>query len=148
MNNDNPVIRDLCHLLADTYTLYLKTQFFHWNVTGKLFFMLHAAFEVQYKELAEAIDLVAERLRALNCYAPGTYQQFQEIAGIKSSTNIPQAEEMIRELLSDHEHIIKELAKMINTAEEEGDQATMDMMIERQTEHQKTAWMLRSSLER
>jgi starvation-inducible DNA-binding protein len=140
------VAKDLCHLLADTYTLYLKTQNFHWNVTGELFFMLHAAFEEQYKALAEAIDLLAERLRALNCYAPGSYQQFQEIATIKSRTDVPQAKEMIRELLEDHEHLVKELERMIQTADEKGDQATMDMMIERQTEHQKTAWMLRSNL--
>ncbi len=146
MNNDSRVIKDLCHLMADTYVLYLKTQNFHWNVTGELFFMLHAAFEKQYEELAEAIDVLAERLRALKVQAPGTFNQFQKIAGIKANENIPAAQEMVRELLGDHEHLANELQEMIENAEEEGDQSTMDLMIERQTHHQKVAWMLRSSL--
>lgn len=146
MSKGSQVIKDLRHLLADTYVLYTKTQFYHWNVTGELFFMLHSAFEKQYEELSEAIDVLAERLRALNEFAPGTFEQFQEIAGIKSSSKLPAAQEMIKELLKDHEHLSKELERMIKTAEEEGDQSTMDLMIERQTYHQKTAWMLRSSL--
>jgi starvation-inducible DNA-binding protein len=146
MSQDSRVIKDLCHLMSDTYVLYLKTQNFHWNVTGELFFMLHAAFEKQYEELAEAIDVLAERLRALKVQAPGTFAQFQKVAGIKANENIPSASEMIRELLSDHEHLATELQEMIGNAEEEGDQSTMDLMIERQTYHQKVAWMLRSSL--
>lgn len=146
MATNKRVINDLRHLLANTYVLYTKTQHFHWNVTGELFFMLHAAFEKQYEELAEAVDTLAERLRALNEYAPGTFQQFLELADLKATGNIPSAESMIKELLDDHEHITNQLEKMIKTAEEEEDQATMDMMIERQTHHQKTAWMLRSSL--
>jgi starvation-inducible DNA-binding protein len=146
MANNNRVVKDLCHLLADTYALYLKTQNFHWNVTGKHFFMLHLAFENQYKELAEAIDLIAERIRALNVFAPASFQQFQELAGIKSETSIPSDENMLTELCQGHEHLVNELQTMIERAEEEGDQATMDMMIERQTHHQKLAWMLRSSL--
>lgn len=146
MNNDSRVIKDLCHLMADTYVLYLKTQNFHWNVTGESFFMLHAAFEKQYEELAEAIDVLAERLRALKVQAPGTFNQFQKIAGIKANENIPAAQEMVLELLGDHEHLANELQEMIENAEEEGDQSTMDLMIERQTHHQKVAWMLRSSL--
>lgn len=147
MANDSRVIKDLTHLLADTYVLYLKTQNFHWNVRGPLFFMLHAAFEKQYEELAEAVDVLAERLRSLDVQAPGTFEKFQSIAGIKSSQSIPDAQSMIRELLEGHEHLTEELHRMIQTADEEGDQATMDLMIERQTHHQKTAWMLRSSLE-
>lgn len=146
MTQESPVIKDLRHLLSDTYILYTKTQNFHWNVTGKLFFMLHAAFEKQYEELADAVDLIAERLRALQVQAPGTFAQFQKFGGIKVNDSIPSAEDMIRELLGDHEHLVNELQKMIETAEEEGDQSTMDMMIERQTHHQKLAWMLRSSL--
>lgn len=147
MANDSRVAQNLSHLLADTYVLYLKTQHFHWNVTGKLFFMLHAAFEKQYEELAEAVDVLAERLRALNVYAPGTFQQLQEISGIKVSPEIPNADGMLRELLANHEHIVEELQTMIEIADEEGDEPTMDLMIERQAYHQKTAWMLRSSVE-
>lgn len=146
MATDSGVINDLRHLLANTYILYTKTQNFHWNVTGELFFILHEVFEKQYKELAEAIDILAERLRALNVFVPGTLQQFQELSNIKSDPEIPSAESMIKELLNDHEHIIEQLYKMMQTAEDEGDHATMDMMIERQTDHQKTAWMLRSCL--
>lgn len=147
MNQNEQVIKDLRHLLADTYVLYTKTQNFDWNVTGELFFMLHAAFEKQYQELAEAIDLIAERLRALRVSAPGTFEQFIELAGIKSGSTIPPAEAMIKELVDNHEHLAKELEQMIKTAEKSNDQATMDMMIERQTHHQKTAWMLRSCLQ-
>jgi starvation-inducible DNA-binding protein len=146
MSQDSRVVKDLCHLLSDAYILYTKTQNFHWNVTGKLFFMLHAAFEKQYEELADAVDLIAERLRALQVQAPGTFAQFQKFGGIKANDNIPSAEDMIKELLADHEHLVGELQQMIENAETEGDQSTMDMMIERQTHHQKTAWMLRSSL--
>lgn len=146
MSQESRVIKDLCHLMSDTYVLYLKTQNFHWNVTGKLFFMLHAAFEKQYEELAEAIDVLAERIRALQAQAPGTFEKFQKVAGIKAGDAIPNAQGMISELLADHEHLANELQQMIETAEEEGDQATMDLMIERQTHHQKLAWMLRSSL--
>ncbi|MBA2655276.1 MAG: DNA starvation/stationary phase protection protein [Gammaproteobacteria bacterium] len=146
MDNESKVVRDLRHLLADTYVLYTKTQNFHWNVTGELFFMLHAAFEKQYEALADAVDVLAERLRALNVVAPGTFTKFEKLAGIKFDDEIPPAQEMIRELLANHEHLIDELQSMIKNAEEEGDQSTMDLMIERQTEHQKTAWMLRSSL--
>lgn len=146
MAKDNPVIKDLRHLLADTYVLYTKTQNFHWNVTGKLFFMLHQAFEKQYQELSDAVDILAERLRALKAQAPGTFAQFQEMTGLKSSIKLPAAEGMIGELLADHEHIAQELQQMIERADEAGDEATMDLMIERQTHHQKLAWMLRSSL--
>jgi starvation-inducible DNA-binding protein len=145
-NNRNNVVKDLCHLLADTYTLYTKTQYFHWNITGELFFMLHEAFEKQYKELAEAIDVLAERIRALGQFAPGTFKEFQEIASIKLEPKIYSAQEMVKELLLGHEHLVQELEKMIKSAGEEGDEATMDLMIQRQAHHQKLAWMLRSSL--
>jgi starvation-inducible DNA-binding protein len=148
MTTESRVIKDLRHLLADTYTLYLKTQNFHWNVTGELFFMLHAAFEKQYEQLADAVDVLAERLRALGVYAPATYEQFHELAGIKFSRGIPSAQGMILELLQDHEYLTNELQRMIQTADKEGDQSTMDMMIARQTEHQKTAWMLRSHIKK
>jgi starvation-inducible DNA-binding protein len=145
-NNRNNVVKDLCHLFADTYTLYTKTQYFHWNITGELFFMLHEAFEKQYKELAEAIDVLAERIRALGQFAPGTFKEFQEIASIKLEPKIYSAQEMVKELLQGHEHLVQELEKMIKSAGEEGDEATMDLMIQRQAHHQKRAWMLRSSL--
>lgn len=145
-NRECQTIKELRRLLADTYVLYTKTQNFHWNVSGELFFMLHAAFEKQYRELAEAVDVLAERLRALNVLAPGTFAQFLELATVKADVNIPSAEAMIQELLNDHVNIAEKLHKMIEIAEEENDQATMDLFIERQTYHQKTAWMLRSSL--
>jgi starvation-inducible DNA-binding protein len=143
---NNHVVKDLRHLLADTYTLYTKTQYFHWNVTGELFFMLHEAFEKQYKELAEVIDVLAERIRALGQFAPGTFKEFQEIAGIKLEPKIYSAQEMVKELLQGHEHLVQELEQMIKRTGEEGDEATMDLMIQRQAHHQKHAWMLRSSL--
>jgi starvation-inducible DNA-binding protein len=146
MDTSNHVIRDLRHLLADTYVLYTETQYFHWNVTGELFFMLHEAFEKQYEELALAVDLLAERLRALNDFVPAILKQFQELSALPSSNNVPNAEGMIKTLLDGHAHIADELGGMIQTADKENDQATMDMMIERQTYHQKTAWMLRSCL--
>lgn len=146
MATENSVIKDLKHLLADTYILYTKTQHFHWNVTGNLFFMLHKAFEEQYEQLADAVDLIAERLRALKEPAIGSFEQFQKNAGIKSAQNIPDAQGMISELLADHEHLIQELQSMIRRADEAKDDSTMDMMIERQGHHQKLAWMLRSSL--
>lgn len=118
MPQESRVIKDLCHVVADTYILYLKTQNFHWNVTGPLFFMLHAAFEKQYEELAEAVDVLAERIRALNCQAPGTFAQFKQIAGIKENDSIPDAQGMIKELLSDHEHLVAELQTMIENAEQ------------------------------
>lgn len=144
--NDDQVVKDLRHILADTYVLYTKTQFFHWNVTGPLFFMLHAAFEKQYEELAEAVDVLAERLRSLNQFAPGTMPQFAKITGLETKAELGSAITMISELLHDHEHLVRELQDTIENAEKAGDQATMDLMIERQTYHQKTAWMLRSSL--
>lgn len=146
MSNENLVVNDLRQLLANTYTLYTKTQNFHWNVTGELFFMLHSAFEEQYEELADAVDVLAERIRALNEFAPATFKLFQELSTVTSSDKIPSAIDMISELRDGHELIIGELDLMIKRAEEAEDQSTMDLMIERQTHHQKMAWMLRSCL--
>jgi starvation-inducible DNA-binding protein len=137
---------ELSKLLADTYTLYLKTQNFHWNVTGELFPSLHSFFEKQYEELADAVDVLAEQIRALNAYAPGTFKQFQELMSLKEETTIPNAQKMIQILLNNHEHIIDYLPDMIEKAQKHGDEATADVFIERLRAHQKTAWMLRSSL--
>lgn len=139
---------DLRHLLADTYLLYLKTQNFHWNVTGPNFESLHLLFEKQYLELADAVDVIAERIRALNCVAPGTFTEFLKLTSLKEETSVPRAQEMIQKLLHDHETISHHASIMFQIAEQANDQVTMDVLIERMREHDKTAWMLRSHLEK
>lgn len=148
MRNENyQVVKDLTQVLANTYVLYNKTQHYHWNVKGKFFFMLHAAFEEQYEALSEAVDVLAERLRALNVYTPGTLKQFLDVTTLEYREGNLTAEDMVRDLLNNHDQISGELFEAIKNAEKEDDQATMDLFIERQTEHQKLAWMLRSCLE-
>ncbi len=137
----------LAHLLADTYVLYLKTQNFHWNVTGPHFAEYHKLFEAQYEQLADATDLIAERLRALNIIAPASFSQFLMLTSIKEADGNIKAEAMIGELLHDHELMGRQIDKMIEWAQKEKDEVTMDLFIQRKTEHDKTAWMLRSLLE-
>lgn len=139
---------ELTHLLADTYTLYLKTQNYHWNVTGPYFPQLHKLFEEQYEELAEAVDIVAERIRALDCHTPASFTEFQKLTSLKDETGAHISyEKMIRNLLKDHETISHHLLIIFEKAEQANDQATIDMLTERMRAHDKTAWMLRSSLE-
>lgn len=140
------VADELAHFLADTYLLYLKTQNFHWNVKGPLFHTLHLMFEEQYKELAEAVDIIAERIRALGSNTPATFSEFLKLSSLKEDTGTLSAEDMLRKLFQDHETINHHAEIIFKKAEEANDQATMDMLIQRMREHQKTAWMLASCL--
>lgn len=137
----------LAHLLADTYVLYLKTQNFHWNVTGPNFAEYHKLFEAQYQQLADATDLIAERLRALNVIAPASFSQYQMLTSIKEADGSISAASMVGELLHDHELMGKQLNKMLEWAQKEKDEVTLDLFIQRKSEHDKNAWMLRSLLE-
>lgn len=137
----------LSRVLADTYTLYLKTHNFHWNVTGPMFQTLHLMFEAQYNELALAVDLVAERIRALGFMAPGTYRQFAQLATIKEEEGIPRAHDMIRRLVDGHETVARTAREIFKIADAANDQPTCDLLTQRMQVHEKTAWMLRSLLE-
>ena len=137
----------LSRVLADTYTLYLKTHNFHWNVTGPMFQTLHLMFETHYNELALAVDLVAERIRALGLPAPGTYRQFAQLSAIKEEEGVPKAQDMIRLLVEGHETVARTAREIFRSAEEANDQPTCDLLTQRLQVHEKTAWMLRSLLE-
>lgn len=137
----------LSHLLADTYTLYLKTHNFHWNVTGPMFQTLHLMFETQYTELATAVDLVAERIRSLGFPAPGTYAQYAQLSSIKEEAGVPKAQEMIRILVEGQEAVVRTARSLYPVAQEADDEATADLLTQRIQLHEKTAWMLRSLLE-
>ena len=137
----------LSHVLADSYTLYLKTHNFHWNVTGPMFQTLHLMFETQYNELALAVDLIAERIRSLGLPAPGTYRQFMELSAIKEEEGVPKAEAMIRLLVEGHETVARTARQVFKIAEAANDQPTCDLLTQRLQVHEKTAWMLRSLLD-
>jgi starvation-inducible DNA-binding protein len=137
----------LSKVLADTYTLYLKTHNFHWNVTGPMFQTLHLMFEQHYMELATAVDAIAERIRALGFPAPGTYRQFGALSAIKEDDGVPKAEDMIRRLVEGHETVARTARAAFAVADEANDQPTGDLMTQRLQIHEKTAWMLRSLLE-
>jgi starvation-inducible DNA-binding protein len=137
----------LSRVLADSYTLYLQTHNFHWNVTGPMFQTLHLMFEAQYTELALAVDLIAERIRALGVHAPGTYKQFAALSSIREHDGIPKAHEMIQILVQGHETVARTARQVFLTAEESNDQPTCDLLTQRMQLHEKTAWMLRSLLE-
>lgn len=141
------IANGLARVLADTYTLYLKTHNFHWNVTGPMFQTLHLMFETHYNELALAVDLIAERIRALGLPAPGTYSQFAELSSIKEDAGVPSAQEMIRKLVDGHETVARTARNVFRTAEAASDQPTCDLLTQRMQVHEKTAWMLRSLLE-
>ena len=142
-----PVVEALEGLLADSYTLYLKTHSYHWNVTGPMFTTLHTLFETQYTELALAVDEIAERIRALGAPAPGSYTQFAERSKVKEDTGVPKATDMIRRLVADHELVTKSARKVTKVGEEAGDDASVDLGVRRIDVHEKAAWMLRSHLE-
>ncbi|MDO9051544.1 MAG: Dps family protein [Methylotenera sp.] len=142
------IAQGLSHLLADTYTLYLKTHYFHWNVTGSMFSTLHLMFEVQYNELALAVDLIAERIRALDVYAPGTYRDFAKLTSIKEAESVPKAQDMIAELVAGHEAVCRTARSVFPSASTASDEATADLLTQRLQVHEKTAWMLRSLLEK
>jgi starvation-inducible DNA-binding protein len=146
-NQRNEIAAGLSRLLADSYTLYLKTHNFHWNVTGKMFQTLHLMFEAQYNELALAVDLIAERIRALGVPAPGTYREFVKLTSIKEEDRVPAAEEMIRILVEGQEAVVRTARSILPVAEKANDQVTIDLLTQRMQIHEKTAWMLRSLLE-
>ena len=146
--NRAAIAAGLSKLLADTYTLYLTTHNFHWNVTGPMFNTLHAMFMEQYTELWNAVDPIAERIRSLGHRAPGSYAQFGELASIKDApATPPKAMEMVRILVEGHEAVAKTARKIFPLADEAGDQPTADLLTQRLDVHEKTAWMLRSLLE-
>jgi len=138
----------LARLLADTYTLYLKTHNFHWNVTGPMFSTLHLMFETQYTELATAVDLIAERIRALGFPAPASYAQFGKLTSLKEETSVPAAEDMIRQLVKDQEAVVRTAREVFPVVDEAHDEPTADLLTQRMQVHEKTAWMLRSLLTR
>lgn len=140
-------MRSLETLLADSYTLYMKTHSYHWNVTGPMFTTLHTMFETQYTELALAVDEIAERIRALGAPAPGSYSQFQALATVKEDTTVPKATTMIENLVADHEAVTASARKVAQIAGEAGDNASEDLGVRRIDVHEKAAWMLRSHLE-
>jgi len=141
------IAQGLSKLLADTYTLYLKTHNFHWNVTGPMFQTLHLMFETQYTELALAVDIIAERIRSLGVYAPGTYKQFASLSSIKEEDGIPKAQDMIRLLVEGQEAVVRTARSLYAPVEKANDEATADLLTQRIQLHEKTAWMLRSLLE-
>jgi len=141
------IARGLDHLLADSYTLYLKTQNFHWNVTGPMFTSLHLMFEAHYTELAMAVDLIAERIRALGAFAPGSFAAYTRLGSVEESETVPPAEEMIRQLLVGHEQVARTARGVFATAAAANDQSTADLLTQRLQVHEKTAWMLRSVIE-
>ncbi|MGF1670478.1 MAG: Dps family protein [Balneolaceae bacterium] len=145
--NRKQIAKGLSRLLADSYMVYLKTHNYHWNVTGELFHSLHEQFEEQYTELAEAIDEIAERIRALGYRAPGTFKEFTEITSIKEDTAQPAALDMVRKLAVDNETILRTCREALHPCHEAGDEASIDLITERLKVHSKTAGMLRSHLE-
>ncbi len=137
----------LSRLLADSYTLYLQTHNFHWNVSGPMFQTLHLMFELHYTELALAVDAIAERIRALGMHAPGTYAEFVRLSSIQEVPGVPKAEEMIRVLVSGHEAVVRTARSVIPVVQKAADEASADLLTQRMQLHEKTAWMLRSLLE-
>ncbi|AWF82250.1 Dps family protein [Microbulbifer sp. EKSA008] len=135
----------LKHLLADSYTLYLQTHNFHWNVTGPLFRELHLMFEEHYTELATAVDDIAERIRTLGVSAPGTYQAFAQLSSIKEVVEVPPAEEMVKILTKGHEQVIKTCREVLKDAQAGEDESTVALVSDRMRVHEKTAWMLRAT---
>jgi starvation-inducible DNA-binding protein len=144
---DRTAIGDgLSRVLADTYTLYLKTHNYHWNVVGPLFSSLHLMFEEQYNELATAVDEIAERIRALGEPAPGSYVEFAALSSITEEVDKPEATEMVRRLVVGHETVARTARSIFATVDAAGDEPTADLLTQRLHVHEKSAWMLRSIL--
>jgi starvation-inducible DNA-binding protein len=141
------IAEGLSRLLADSFTLYLKTHNFHWNVTGPMFNTLHVMFMDQYTELWNALDMIAERIRALGVAAPGTYREFAKLTVIKESEGKVTAEEMIRQLVAGQEAVVKTARGLFPLVDKVGDEPTADLLTQRMQIHEKNAWMLRSLLE-
>jgi starvation-inducible DNA-binding protein len=146
-NDREKIVEGLSRLLADSYTLYLMTHNFHWNVTGPQFNSLHNMFMDQYTEQWNALDVIAERIRALGFAAPGTYKQFVALASIKEVDGVPKANEMIQLLVNAHEAVARTARSIFSIVNEANDQPTADVLTQRLDIHEKTAWMLRSLLE-
>ncbi|HLT04639.1 MAG TPA: Dps family protein [Pseudomonas sp.] len=140
------IAEGLSRLLADTYTLYLKTHNFHWNVTGPMFNTLHTMFETQYTELALAVDDIAERIRTLGFPAPGSYAAYARLSSIKEEEGVPSAEEMIRQLVEGQEAVVRTARALFPLLDKVNDEPTADLLTQRMQVHEKTAWMLRSLL--
>ena len=140
------IANGLSRLLADSYTLYLKTHNFHWNVTGPMFNTLHQMFEQQYVELATAVDEIAERIRALGVVAPGSYTQFAELSTVQEERGVPSAEEMIAQLVRDQETIVRTARDVFPLTEAAQDEPSADLLTQRMQIHEKTAWMLRAMI--
>lgn len=140
------IAEGLSRVLADSYTLYLKTHNFHWNVEGPLFNTLHAMFEQQYSELALAVDEIAERIRALGEPAPGSYKAFAALSSIDEQDGVPRAEEMIRDLVAGQEAVVRTARSILPMVDEAHDEPTADLLTQRMQVHEKNAWMLRSML--
>lgn len=145
--NREAIADGLSRLLADSYTLYLKTHNYHWNVTGPMFATLHTLFETQYTELATAVDEIAERIRALGKPAPGSYAAFAKLTSIEEETGTPTAEEMIRQLTVGQETVARTARELIPVVDEANDEPTADLLTQRMQVHEKNAWMLRSLLQ-
>jgi starvation-inducible DNA-binding protein len=146
-DNDRAAIaKGLSKLLADSYTLYLKTHNYHWNVTGPMFNTLHLMFETQYTELATAVDLIAERIRALGHPAPGSYKAYASLTSIKEEEGVPDAKEMIRQLVLGQEAVTRTARELFPIVDKASDEPTADLLTQRMQLHEKNAWMLRSLL--
>jgi starvation-inducible DNA-binding protein len=142
------IVQGLSRLLADSYVLYLKTHSFHWNVEGPMFQTLHQMFMEQYTETWNAIDLVAERIRSLGEYAPGTYREYARLTSIKETEGVPRAEDMVRLLIEGQEAVVRTAREALGVADEANDQPTLDLLTQRMQVHEKNAWMLRSLLKK
>ena len=140
------IAEGLSRLLADTYTLYLKTHNFHWNVTGPMFNTLHLMFEGQYTELALAVDSIAERIRALGFPAPGSYKEYAKLSSIPEADGVPEANEMIRQLVEGQEAVVRTARGVFALTDEVHDEPSTDLLTQRMQIHEKTAWMLRAML--
>ena len=141
------IAEDLSQLLANSYTLYLQTHNFHWNVTGPMFRELHLMFEEHYTELAVAVDDIAERIRTLGFPAPGTYEEFSRLSSIKEVNGVPEASEMVKILTQSHEEVIKVARVALKSAQDSDDESTAALVSDRMRIHEKTAWMLRATQE-
>ncbi|MDO6692113.1 Dps family protein [Aliiglaciecola sp. 3_MG-2023] len=142
----NQIAEGLKKLLADSYTLYLQTHNFHWNVTGPQFRELHLMFEEHYTELAVAVDDIAERIRTLGMVAPGTYKEFAKLSAIKEVDGVPASEEMVKILLQGHEQVVKTCREALKVAQDADDESSAALVSDRMRVHEKTAWMLRATL--
>ncbi|XDD49580.1 Dps family protein [Leptospira sp. WS92.C1] len=145
--NRDAINTGLQKLLADTYVLYFKTHSYHWNVTGPQFNTLHLMFQTQYNELWLSIDLIAERIRSLGFFAPSSSGHLGKLTSIQEENAVPNADDMIRQLVAGHETVIRTARALLPAADEGGDEVTLDLLTQRLEVHEKTAWMLRSMLE-